>query len=719
MRNNLPVSQREFTLRDGTTIVSRTDLKGRITYVNDDFLAASGFSEAELLGQPHNLVRHPDMPEEAFADLWATLEAGRPWSGIVKNRCKNGDHYWVAANATPLREGDKVVGYLSVRTAATREQVQAIEPVYRMFKEGRAQGFAIREGQLVSTAKAGPLARLAAGYAALPLGRRGAWINRLQWLGALAALPAVALQLWWLAPLPLALVAVAALMLRRLTGRIESGLADVVGHLERYGQGRFDGLVGPAGDDGLAEVRLAMRSVQTRLGFEIADTARRADESQRIRIALDVADTNLLITDAALRVIYANSTVRAMLRRHQTAIRQQWPGFEVDALVGANLDALLSGPEQSGAALARLRGAQSSHLVLGGRELDTVIIPVDQDGRRIGYVVEWRDATDALHARRREEAAGIEVSRMVEDAVQGDFAARLPLDGKEGFFRVLAEGFNGLIDHMSRTIVEVRHSAEQLAAAAGQVSETSQSLSQSASMQAAGVEQTSASLQQMSESVKRNAGNAQMTDQMATQAAQEARAGGEAVIRTVAAMKSIATKISIIDDIAYQTNLLALNAAIEAARAGEHGKGFAVVAAEVRKLAERSQVAAQEIGTLASDSVQMAEGAGTVLTQMVPTINRTSELVQEISAASGEQSDGVVQINAAMSHLSTTTQQNASASEQLSATAEELSAQAMALNQLMAYFRLADEAPARTAPAAQRQRSAGRPGRAADLSYGH
>jgi methyl-accepting chemotaxis protein len=155
-------------------------------------------------------------------------------------------------------------------------------------------------------------------------------------------------------------------------------------------------------------------------------------------------------------------------------------------------------------------------------------------------------------------------------------------------------------------------------------------------------------------------------------------------------MKSIATKISIIDDIAYQTNLLALNAAIEAARAGEHGKGFAVVAAEVRKLAERSQVAAQEIGNLATSSVQLAEKAGNLLTQMVPSIHRTSELVQEIAAASGEQSDGVGQITGAMNHLSSATQQTASASEELSATAEELSAQAQQLQELMGFFRLAD-----------------------------
>jgi len=258
----------------------------------------------------------------------------------------------------------------------------------------------------------------------------------------------------------------------------------------------------------------------------------------------------------------------------------------------------------------------------------------------------------------------------------------------QGEFDQLKTAINNSIQKLATTLVDVSQAASALTAAAGQVSSTSQSLSQSASEQAASVEETSASLQEMASSVKQNADNANVTDGMATKAAREAGEGGEAVARTVDAMKSIATKISIIDDIAYQTNLLALNAAIEAARAGEHGKGFAVVAAEVRKLAERSQVAAQEIGELAGSSVGLAEKAGSLLNEIVPSIAKTSELVQEIAASSGEQSQGVAQITTAMDHLNNATQQNASASEELSATAEELSAQATQLQEMMSYFTL-------------------------------
>jgi methyl-accepting chemotaxis protein len=280
------------------------------------------------------------------------------------------------------------------------------------------------------------------------------------------------------------------------------------------------------------------------------------------------------------------------------------------------------------------------------------------------------------------EAVGV-----ANQLANGDLTARIEVTSKDETGQLLS-AMQEMTNKLSQVIGEVRSSADALSSASEEVSATAQSMSQATSEQAASVEETSASVEQMSASINQNAENAKITNGMAESASNQANEGGQAVKETVVAMKSIADKIGIIDDIAYQTNLLALNAAIEAARAGEHGKGFAVVAAEVRKLAERSQVAAQEIGEVAKGSVGLAERAGKLLDEMVPSINKTSDLVQEIAAASNEQSSGAGQINTAMNQLNQITQQNASSSEELAATAEEMSSQAENLQQLVGFFKV-------------------------------
>jgi aerotaxis receptor len=160
MRLNAPVTQNEYIMEDGKTIVSSTDLQGNINYANPYFIEVSGFTEAELIGAPQNIVRHPDMPVEAFADLWSTIRSGMPWTGLVKNRCKNGDFYWVLANVTPVIEQGKPVGYLSVRTKPTREQVRQADELYRQFKAGNPRRMRIVNGRGVSTGIAARLKRM-------------------------------------------------------------------------------------------------------------------------------------------------------------------------------------------------------------------------------------------------------------------------------------------------------------------------------------------------------------------------------------------------------------------------------------------------------------------------------------------------------------------------------------------------------------------------------
>jgi methyl-accepting chemotaxis protein len=277
----------------------------------------------------------------------------------------------------------------------------------------------------------------------------------------------------------------------------------------------------------------------------------------------------------------------------------------------------------------------------------------------------------------------------------GDLTKRIDISSHDEVGE-MATSFNSFVKKLEEIIAEVRTGSDGIASAATQVASSAASLSQGTSEQAASIEETTSSLEQMSASITQNADNSRQMEQMALKGARDSEESGSAVRESVTAMKQIAERISIIEEIAYQTNLLALNAAIEAARAGEHGRGFAVVATEVRKLAERSQTAAQEIGGLAANSVGVAERSGELLGELVPAIKKTSELVQEVSASSREQASGVNQINKAMASVDTVTQRNASSAEELSSTAEELAAQSEALQQLMAFFRVAGE---RSAPA--------------------
>ena len=279
---------------------------------------------------------------------------------------------------------------------------------------------------------------------------------------------------------------------------------------------------------------------------------------------------------------------------------------------------------------------------------------------------------------------GVEVASAVAN---GDLTQRIEVDQKDEIGQ-LAMAMNNMVTRLKEIVGEVRSASDNVASGSQELSASAEQMSQGATEQAAAAEEASSSMEQMSANIRQNADNAIQTEKIASKSAVDAREGGNAVVQTVAAMKEIAGKITIIEEIARQTNLLALNAAIEAARAGEHGKGFAVVASEVRKLAERSQKAAAEISNLSTSSVEVAEKAGEMLNKMVPDIQKTAELVQEISAACREQDTGADQINKAIQQLDQVIQQNAGASEEMASTSEELSSQAEQLQGSIAFFKV-------------------------------
>ncbi|MBS3963373.1 MAG: PAS domain-containing protein [Methylomonas sp.] len=736
MKLNHPITDREVLMKPGTILVTRTNLKGVITYANDAFVDISGFTRDELIGSNHNIVRHPDMPPAAFEDMWHCLKNGRPWTAPVKNRTKSGDYYWVEANVTPVFKNGKVHEYLSVRYSPSREQIAKAEGLYEKLNAQKATMRPTGLAAIVKTLHEMAIWQKASVVAALLAIPAANAIYDACIQGALfeAAIYAVSSLL--------AFVLGSSLVVT-LGKSLERGISICY----RLADGQFRNTIGLDRLDQLGDFQRALYSMQVKLNADLAHSQQVAAETLRIKQALDNVQSCVMVANNSLDIIYMNSTVTDMFKNAESDIRKQLPNFDASKLFGSNIDQFHKNPGHQRSLLANLDSTFSSALVIGDRHMNIVATPVkNDDGERIGIVVEWLDRTREVKIER-------EIETIVECVKAGQLDQRLSLADKQGFFAKLSEGINQLadviegvlgdigntmggmaegdltrritrdyqgiyldckndinatIDKLNEIFGQVIESATYINNSSQEIASGNNNLSQRAEQQAANLEQTAASMEELTSTVKNNADNAQQANAVASSARELAEKGGNVVHAAVTAMQDIndssnkiADIIGVIDEIAFQTNLLALNASVEAARAGEQGRGFSVVATEVRNLAQRSATAARESKELIQSSVQKVRSGteyvnqtGAALNEIVGSVKKVGDIVAAIANASAEQSAGIAQVNQAVAQMDEITQQNAALAEEASAASVSMSDLSANMVDLLAFFKLGEKGDA-------------------------
>jgi methyl-accepting chemotaxis protein len=428
------------------------------------------------------------------------------------------------------------------------------------------------------------------------------------------------------------------------------------------------------------------------------EQSKHAREALMIKNALEASSSNLMVADKDGIITYMNPSALELMRDATNTLKQLFPHFDADKLIGQNFDSFHKNPSHQRNLLGHLTGKHQTELAIGDMFFRLTANPIfDDHGDRLGTVVEWVDQT-------QDKRVENEIRTALQGAVEGDITYRLDTSIAKGAAVETMMSINQLMDIMNGVLVNVREAGETINTAAQEISSGNNDLSSRTEQQASNLEETASSMEELASTVRQNAENARQANQMAEAASQVAIRGGDVVgnvVTTMSAINESARKIediiSVIDGIAFQTNILALNAAVEAARAGEQGRGFAVVAGEVRNLAQRSASAAKEIKELITDSVnktadgtKLVQTAGETMHEVVTSVQRVTDIMSEITAASAEQSSGINLVNDAVNHMDEVTQQNAALVEEAAAAAESLVEQAATLMDTVNQFKLRD-----------------------------
>ncbi|HEY9018189.1 methyl-accepting chemotaxis protein [Thiomicrospira sp.] len=731
MRNNQPINNNEYEVAKGQILVSKTDLAGTILECNDAFEAASGFTRDELIGQPHNMIRHPDVPPAVYADMWADLKAGIPWTQLVKNRRKDGGFYWVKARATPLFKDGEITGYMSVRSRIDAADKQAATQAYRDIAAGKAK---IKHGRVIyglNTHKWNIFAHL---NPALQLGMVGVVLALIPNLLVLMGISLIS---------PLLNEILALLLVAILIGY---GIS-----LTRTQQSAVDSLRQLASGETLPELnydpvtysgKLRNAVVSTNLSFleQREESAYQLDRARQLQGAMDKLQSNIMIADANHNIIYMNDSMHEFFEEREADLKTIASNFDAKTLIGKNIDVFHKNPSHQRAMISKLTESTSVKVNIAGFHLELTMLPLrNRVGVRTATLVEWSDLTEEVQllenvgatVERAQlgylsdridlakvdgvakdlsqsinelmdaiEGAMNDVIRVTTGMAEGDLTQTIENDF-EGELGQLTHAINSSISRLDGIVSVAIEAANVVDSAANEVSQGSNDLSERVQQQAAALEETSATMDEMNSAIQNNTQNANQAADLAQDVQAKATQGSEVMQQTIEAMNSIqasshkiADIVTLIDGIAFQTNLLALNAAVEAARAGDHGRGFAVVAGEVRALAQKSAEAAKDIKKLIDESVgridhgtKLASESGDMLKAITGSVNEVTAMINEIAKASGEQASGINQVHDAINSIDQVTQQNAALVEETTAASESMSEQARNLSEDMAFFK--------------------------------
>jgi PAS domain S-box-containing protein len=666
VRTNLPVTNVEYQLADDCLIVSKTDTKGRITYFNQAFVDASGFSAEEMMGQPHNIVRHPDMPAEAFQNMWDTLNAGRPWYGAVKNRRKNGDHYWVMASASPIWENGAVAGYMSIRSKLPADLKAEAEQVYAQIRAKQCKNYIVADGII----------------------RRLTMFDRLSFFtGTLKARLTT-----------LVIVLVTFMMLVGITGMVatqgSNAAVKTIYEDRTVTLAQLFAINDLLKDDAITLYQAGNRG---KAGQPIGDVAGRIGTNAATinKTWADYMATYLTPEEAGVAASFApklkdylDKTIQpgqALLADRKYDELTVWLGGPADALwlaAKADLDRLVdiqvkeakanydSAQSNYVAALAIVAGLLCAGLLYGGwlglRTIQATLRPLGRLKAAMDNIAHG-DLTSRILIKRDDEIGtalrniqAMQAKLAFDREVQIETERRITAERRSEMHNI-AENFENVIgeviDTVSAASTELEQSAGGLTTTAERAERLSGIVAHASTEATTNVQSVASATEAMTTSVNEIKRQVQDSAKIANDAVDQARLTNERVSELSSAATRIGAVVELINNIAGQTNLLALNATIEAARAGEAGRGFAVVASEVKALAEQTAKATGEIGQQITGIQTATQESVTAIKAIGDTIGRLSEISSTIAAAVDQQGAATQEITRSVQQASHATEQ--------------------------------------------------------------